>query len=120
MDYLARFQSDRGRRGSSHGYRNARTIGQLNGLGGGGMAVASQRVFDCALGSDLLWPAVWLSKLYSRSHVAVIRVYDGTGNVRKRTSTRASSKSGSRLSVAPSISLPKCRAVRHNSRRAVS
>ena len=32
------------------------------GEGGGGMAVADQRVFDCALGSDLLWPAVWLSQ----------------------------------------------------------
>jgi hypothetical protein len=30
--------------------------------GGGGVAGADQRVFDCALASNLLWPAVWLSQ----------------------------------------------------------
>jgi hypothetical protein len=46
--------------------------------------------------------AIDYAKFFSRSHDAVIRVFDEAGNViETRTSTRAISKSGSALVVVP-------------------
>ena len=62
---------------------------------GGGVDLISD-----VLPFSLLWygepNAVSYAKFRSRSHNAVIRLYDEAGNVPKRTSTRASSKRGER------------------------
>jgi hypothetical protein len=52
---------------------------------------------------DAISNAIGYAEFFSRSHDAVIRVYDEARNVTKRTSTRAISKSGEFLLVSLSL-----------------
>jgi hypothetical protein len=59
--------------------------------------------------------AIDYAKFFSRSHNAVIRVYDEAGNVIETHEHTGDLKEPYRLSPFRRIPLPKCRIIRHNS-----
>src|SRR6266516_3594805 len=70
-------------------------------------------------GPDAISNAIDYAKLYSRSHDAVIRVYDEAGNVIDTHEQAGEFKEPyPHLSPFGWIPLPKCRIIRHNSRHA--